>query len=165
MTNNCQVSINLIERKDRLQFSNIVTQYVKEYQQIEKVYPVHFDPKIGQIYWQTVFNKPKKHIALVAKCDEQVVGFITGEISIFSIIEKAYFNGNKRGVVWDFYVIPQFRGQQIGTLLIQALETEFKKHKCFHIVMNGVSVSNKQAGMLYEKLGYRPWQMQYYKKV
>jgi ribosomal protein S18 acetylase RimI-like enzyme len=62
-------------------------------------------------------------------------------------------DGNHRAYIYGFRVRPPFRGQGIGTLLMQTAEFDLK-NRGFQWVSLNVGRDNPRALQLYERLGY-----------
>ena len=79
-------------------------------------------------------------IRLKAVCDKQMVGFIAGDVR------------RLEGVAWIAIVavLPEYRGQGIGSTLLAACEGQIPLSK----IRLCVRLSNDAAIRLYEKLGY-----------
>ncbi|HEX9091981.1 MAG TPA: GNAT family N-acetyltransferase [Anaerolineales bacterium] len=79
-------------------------------------------------------------IRLKALCDKQMVGFIAGDVR------------RLEGMAWIAIVavLPEFRGQGIGSALLAACETQIPLSK----IRLCVRLSNEVAIRLYEKFGY-----------
>ncbi len=157
--------IRTIETSDKESFIQIFNQYVQEYLTIDQVYPNYFNPEIGNTMWQLLEKHSEEYLAVVAECESMLVGFCTGSIHIFDEIETMYFRGDKRGDAWDLATTPEWRGKGVGAALLDGLSVEFKKRGCEHMILNNVDINNAGAKRLYEKLGYTPWTLKYYKKI
>lgn len=162
---NSEVIIRELKPEDKDDFSGLVNEYIQEYVQIEKTYPIKYDSRIGPTYWDEIKKRPEDYVVLVAEVDGKLCGLCIGEIKHFGEIEKVYFEGVQRGEVWDIYVNPANRGKGIGEQMINRIESLFLEKGCPNVVLNGVNIRNSGAIKLYEKLGYKTWNMKYYKKV
>jgi len=160
-----ELIIRQLNQQDKTDFINLVNEYIQEYIVTEKVFPVKFDPSIGQIYWESITDKPQDHRVVVAESKGRLCGFCIGEIHHYGKIEKVYFQGNQRGEIWDIFVSPQNRGLGIGENLIKKAEELFIESGCKDILLNEVGVDNLGAKKLYERIGYQPWNMRFYKKL
>ncbi len=63
-------------------------------------------------------------------------------------------DGSRRAYVYSFRVKPAYRGQGIGTRLMQAAEADLRA-RGFRLVTLNVAKDNPLARRLYERLGYR----------
>lgn len=63
-------------------------------------------------------------------------------------------NGKTRGYLYSFYVMEMFRGQGIGTHLLNAAESLFKQRH-YKTVTIAVAKDNTRALMLYQRCGYQ----------
>ena len=100
----------------------------------------------------------KNVLVLNAKKDEKIVGYV---IVYFNTLPKEYFCFEKRAFIGSIAVDENYRGQGIGTALLQAVETQAKKKKIF-VVEIDVYTFNQYAEKLYNKLGYQD--IKHYKK-
>ncbi len=157
--------VRLITQSDESLFKQLMNEYIREYVTIEKTYPVRFDPKMGEVYWKNITEDSQDHVVIVAQQVDELLGFCIGEIHHFGEIERTYFEGDRRAEIWDIYVSSEHRGSGIGGEMISQIEKEFVVRGCKNMVLNGVDIDNEGAKKLYEKLGYRPWNMKYYKRL
>ncbi len=64
------------------------------------------------------------------------------------------------GLLEDVFVDESFRGQGLGTKLIQDVVKEAKKRKCYKLI--GTSrVSRKSVHRLYQRLGFKKWGVEF----
>jgi ribosomal protein S18 acetylase RimI-like enzyme len=158
-------TIRLVRPSDEQVFQNIMNRYIEEYVTIEKIYPVHFDPRIGALYWGHIQKNPEKYVVPAAFVAGVMVGFGIGFVKTFDEFESAYYQGNMQGEVWEFFVDPAARKRTIGRQILEFMEREFLKRGCSDIVLTGIGVSNDDAQRLYQRLNYVPWNMKMYKKL
>jgi predicted N-acetyltransferase YhbS len=87
-------------------------------------------------------------LLLVAEAGEQVVGYIHGEIVTYLL-----FAGREM-LVSELFVMASARDQGVGTALLQAIEAEAVRSKCFRIsVLNSRERESYKRGF-YPSLGY-----------
>ena len=158
-------NVRKIKSADKDTLTSLINDYVKEYVPTEKVYPAKYDPHIGKIYFDEIAKKDSNFLVLIAEDGGREIGFSIAEVHKFGRIEKAYFEGDRRGEVWDIYVKPEFRGNGVGRQLLEEIEKELLKQGCQNITLNSVAMDNESARRMYEKMGYRPFNMRYYKRV
>ena len=130
---------------------------------IEKLLPVHFDPKIGEVYWKTIEKNRKDSVTIIALAGEEIIGFCLGDVHHFTDLEKVYFDGDKYGELWDIYTKPAWRGKGVGGEMIALAEKEFAKRGCPSLLLNSVDIDNEWAKRLYEKLGFKQYTFKYFK--
>ncbi len=159
------LTVRRLKLDDKDVFTSLINDYVEEYIRTEDVYPVKYDPKIGKIYLGEITKEKSNFIILVALVKDQIIGFCIAEVHKFGKIEKAYFEGDRRGEVWDVYVNPKFRSMGVGKVLLKETEKVLLEQGCQNMVLNSVGVNNNGARELYERLGYKPWSIKYYKKI
>jgi len=87
-------------------------------------------------------------LLLVAERARRVVGYIHGEIVTYLL-----FAGREM-LVSELFVMQEARGQGVGKALMQAIEAEAVRHKCFRITLqNGRERESYKRGF-YPSLGY-----------
>jgi ribosomal protein S18 acetylase RimI-like enzyme len=87
-------------------------------------------------------------LLLVAEQDNDVVGYIHGEIVTYLL-----FAGSEM-LISEVFVMEEARGQGVGRSLIEAMETEAVKQRCFRIsVLNSRERESYKRGF-YPSLGY-----------
>lgn len=79
---------------------------------------------------------------LLAKDGEKLVGMIWGEVTI-----------DKGGKISNFIINEEYRGQGLGSKLIQKIIEFFQKHKVNRIQANVRNMERE--GKLYEKFGFK----------
>lgn len=158
-------TVRKIKSTDKNSLISLINDYVKEYVPTEKVYPAKYDPHIGQIYFDEIAKNDSNYLVLIAEDGGREIGFSIAEVHKFERIEKAYFEGDRTGEVWDIYVKPESRGTGVGQQLLSETEKELLKLGCQNITLNSVAMDNKSARRMYEKMGYKAFNMRYYKKV
>ncbi|MFA9289112.1 MAG: GNAT family N-acetyltransferase [Weeksellaceae bacterium] len=89
----------------------------------------------------------------VAETEGKVVGVIAGSISYLeSDVESI---DTKRGRVTELFIEQNYRGQHIGSQLMQKIETYFKEQNC-NIINIEVFAENPNAQKFYDTHGYKP---------
>lgn len=104
-----------------------------------------------------------RHIAdgnlLVARSDDRIVGFV-----MFAIEYRLYVVETTRGIVHNLFVVPDRRGEGIGTRLMDAAETALTK-KGATVVGLEVLAENEDARRFYADREYRPHRVEFEKRV
>ena len=100
----------------------------------------------------------KNALILKAETDEKIVGYV---IVYFNTLPKQYFHFEKRAFIGSIAVDENYRGQGIGTALLESAEKAAKEKKISVVEMD-VYTFNKKADKLYNKLGYKD--IKHYKK-
>lgn len=94
-------------------------------------------------------------ILAVAEAQGRLAGFAHGAVKLM----PDYLEGYMSGVITHVYVLPDYRGHQVGTRLVVLLEEWFEQKKVHSIELQ-VLVGNP-AKEFWEKAGYMPELMQY----
>lgn len=112
---------------------------------------------------ERILDSISHHIAddtlLVARAEEGIVGFV-----MFSIERRLYVVSATRGTVHNLYVVPERRGEGIGSALLEAAETELAADGADRICLEAL-VGNEEARRFYENNGYGPHRIEFEKRV
>lgn len=103
----------------------------------------------------------EEHKVFVAKDEEEVVGFISGEImeSFLSVSDS-----NKVGYISSGYVDPEYRGQGIVKALEEQVIDFFRASGMKYVEVNFLS-NNQLAKKAWEQLGYKTFREQARKSI
>jgi len=93
-------------------------------------------------------------IIYVVESERKIVGFIAGIILKQTEEELLECIPTKAGKITELFIEEQFRGQKIGTRLMDKIEEYFKQNGC-DVVRVEVFEPNVTAHNFYRKLGYR----------
>lgn len=96
---------------------------------------------------------------LVAESRGLVLGYITGRVSV----EPGRVLPRK-GVVEDWYVVPDARGRGLGSLLLRELEARFTGAGC-EVMESATWSGNKGARRAHDALGFREIRVMYRKRI
>jgi ribosomal protein S18 acetylase RimI-like enzyme len=88
-----------------------------------------------------------------------LVGFV-----MFSIERRLYAVSTVRGIVHNLYVIPDRRGEGIGSALLAAAEDELVERGAERISLEALS-GNEEARRFYEENGYSPHRIEFEKRA
>jgi len=91
--------------------------------------------------------------------DGDVVGFVHYTVERGSLAQDL-----TRGVVNDLYVVPERRGEGIGTALLDAAEATLRDRGVEAVSVEALA-DNEHAIRLYERRGYRPHRVEFERKV
>ncbi|TNF60523.1 MAG: GNAT family N-acetyltransferase [Deltaproteobacteria bacterium] len=96
---------------------------------------------------------------LVAESDGVAVGYITGRITVEHrrVLPR-------RGVVEDWYVVPESRGAGVGALLLAKLEKRFAEAGC-EVIESATWSGNEGARRAHDALGFREIRVMYRKRI
>ena len=95
----------------------------------------------------------------VARRGDEVVGFVT-----FDIERGSYEQDETRGIVRNVYVDPAFRGDGIGTALMDDAETALREAGATVISLEALA-RNRRARKFYRDRGYEPHRIQFEKPI
>jgi ribosomal protein S18 acetylase RimI-like enzyme len=87
---------------------------------------------------------------LVARADDRRVGFV-----MFGPETGSYEQDSDRGVVENIYVVPDRRGEGVGSALLAAAETELTDAGADAVVLEAMT-GNEGARRFYRRHGYEP---------
>ena len=112
-----------------------------------------FLPKTRQ---NEIVKEIKKQVWYVAEENNQIIGYIQGEIIKSSGIRPAFGikKGEKYGELHSVYISKKFRGKKIGNLLIERLFEDFKYQKIKTIKLKAVSKNVWSLVKYYKKFGF-----------
>ncbi len=158
-------TVRLLKEEDREQLMDLMNEYVREYVKKENLVPTHFDPKIGDVYWRAMKGKWEDNVGIVAIAENAMIGFCLGGVHHFNDFEKVYFDGDRHGELWDVYTKPDWQGKGVGKEMMALAEKELIKKGCPNVLLKNVNVENHGAKRLYEKLGYKPYVLEYFKSL
>ena len=100
------------------------------------------------------------HVLLVAETDNQLNGMVGLMVSPFVFSPSQLFATE---IVW--WVEPEARNNGVGIELLRAVEPACKAKGCQSIQMMHLATSPKQAGLLYQRLGYKHSETSYFKVI
>lgn len=91
-----------------------------------------------------------RRLMIIADCNDYPVGRL---FILFMSSDLLIADGDTRAYLYSFFVLPSFRGQQIGTRMVEYAET-YLREKGFSIATIAVAKDNVGALRLYERLNY-----------
>lgn len=107
---------------------------------------------------QALLRDRSSHI-LVAESQGVAVGYITGRVAV----EPRRVLSCK-GIVEDWYVVPESRGAGIGALLLRELEARFAGSGC-DVIESATWSGNEGARRAHDALGFREIRVMYRKRI
>jgi GNAT superfamily N-acetyltransferase len=96
---------------------------------------------------------------LVAESQGVAIGYITGRVTV-----EARRVLLRRGVVEDWYVVPESRGSGAGALLLREIEKRFAAVGC-EVMESATWSSNEGARRAHDALGFREIRVMYRKRI
>lgn len=114
-------------------------------------------PAYGKEYVKKTLKELKKYqgVLYVAENEEKkIVGIGAGIIRKATKMSRLEHIPTKAGQLTELYVAREYRGKRLGKLLIETVESYFKKKKCTVIVLE-VMAANHQAYEFYKGSGYK----------
>ncbi|MDW6004095.1 GNAT family N-acetyltransferase [Vibrio mangrovi] len=89
-------------------------------------------------------------LVFIAELNDQCIGFVSGHFAdLVSSVSRNVFMGS----IDEFYVLPQYRGQGIGSQLLKRIEKEFDDYGVQQMFVE-VWDFNQSAIRLYQNLGF-----------
>lgn len=112
-------------------------------------------PDYGKNYLEKNLQEVSENhgIFLIAKINDSIVGFGIAVVAKLDQDDLMEMPSHIQGRVTELYISSQYRGQGIGTSLMQQLEAYLKTQNCTSVNI-GVFAPNLKTHQLYEKLGY-----------
>lgn len=92
---------------------------------------------------------------LVADDGEELVGFVT-----FEVESGVYEQDVTRGLIENVYVVPERRGEGVGSALLAAAEDRLRERGCDALFLE-VLAANGEARRFYREAGYEPHRIQF----
>lgn len=92
---------------------------------------------------------------LVASWSADLVGFVT-----FSVESGVYEQDVTRGLVENVYVVPEHRGEGVGSALLAAAEDRLRDRGCEAFFLEALA-ANEAAKRFYREAGYEPHRIQF----
>ena len=96
---------------------------------------------------------------LVATVDGEPVGFVT-----FAVETGVYEQDVRRGLVENLYVVPERRGEGVGTSLLESAEDRLRERGCDALFLEMLT-ANEGARRFYRRAGYEPHRIQLERSV
>lgn len=103
--------------------------------------------------------RDRSALVLLAEAEGAAVGYITGRTSV-----EPQRVLPRRGVVEDWYVVPEARGTGLGALLLKELEERFSRAGC-ELIESATWSANEGARKAHEALGFREIRVVYRKRL
>lgn len=107
---------------------------------------------------QALLRDQSSHV-LVAESQGAALGYITGRV----VVEPGRVLP-RRGVVEDWYVVPNARGAGVGALLLRELETRFADAGC-QVMESATWSGNRGARRAHDAMGFREIRVMYRKRL
>ena len=149
---------------DEDNFISLFNEYVKKYLVHETLVPAHFDPKASQLFFDDFKKYPNKIIAFVVEKEGSLIGFCLGYVEILDKWGRSYFD-NDFANIYDIYVKSEFRNKGLGKQMTSLFELEAKRRGLTQITIKDVDTKNVPSKSICSKLGYSPWNLNYFKKI
>lgn len=107
---------------------------------------------------ESLFRDRNGHV-LVAESQGAAVGYITGRVTV-----EPRRVLPRKGVVEDWYVVPEARGSRVGALLLSELEGRFAAAGC-EVIESATWSGNEGARRAHDALGFREIRVMYRKRI
>jgi GNAT superfamily N-acetyltransferase len=96
---------------------------------------------------------------LVAESQDVAIGYVSGRVTV-----EPRRRLPRKGVVEDWYVLPQSRGSGVGSLLIRGIEDRFAAAGC-EVIESATWSGNEGARRAHDALGFREIRVMYRKRI
>ena len=93
-----------------------------------------------------LMRNPQSGVIMIAQVDARIVGFATAFVTVSGVLASRMFH------LGDLYVLPEFRGQEIGRHLVEAVRLESSRRNIPLVRWLSVA-SNDRLNAWYAKLG------------
>ncbi len=97
--------------------------------------------------------------AQVARADDRIVGFVT-----FTMAGSTFTKSVSRGVIQNLYVVPEARGEGVGTQLLDVAERVLVEDGADVIALEAMA-DNDSARQFYRERGYQPHRVTFEKSA
>lgn len=130
---------------------------------------VKYDTLINPNWEYTDFGKEyfqkrcsdKTYFTVIAELNNKPIGYLNGKEEFLGY---RVGDGQRVGVIENIGVIPQYQSQGVGQKLIEEFRTWCKKQGITQIYVNSF-IKNQPATDFYTKLGFKPLDIAFEKKV
>jgi len=146
--------IQKAKRNDLNAYLKLRKETLKEYYKIKGKNILISNEKIKKEF-NSLLNSPK-HLLLIAKEDNQILGYLIG-----TILKNVW---QRTGYLDDVFVSKEFRKKGIGSDLIKEF-IKFLRNKDIKKFRLGVDIRNKKAILLYKRLGFKITQYEMSKEI
>ena len=134
------IQIQLVEHEDLLNLIDLFDAYRIFYRQ-------ESDKLAAKSFWEARFEA-RDFIAYIAKNDAEVVGFVNCYFQLSSVRMEPYILLN------DLFVVPSFRNQGIGKMLLDQVKVYAHENDYFGIQLE-TEANNQEGNYLYPKEGFK----------
>lgn len=113
-------------------------------------------PAFGKSYTNILLGKLKRQngVVFIAEVDGNSGGCIAGVIQKQPAEDLLHYLPSKTGEILELFVQPEYRGKNIGALLVNTIEKYFQNSGC-DILKTRVFAPNKSGFQFYKKLGFK----------
>ncbi len=103
-----------------------------------------------------IIKELKSYIFYVAEENKKIIGFIEGQIIKAKKMKPSFEikKGQRYGELSAVYILKNFRGKNMGKLLIKKLFEDFKKEKLKRIILKSTSKNARGLADYYKKIGF-----------
>lgn len=102
----------------------------------------------------------KNSVVFVAVKDKKLIGYATANVKK----NKPIYKLKRYGVFGSFFVLSEYRGKGIGTMLKNKVFEWFKSKKIKHVEI-GIMVGNERVKKLYERWGFKDYSIDMRRKL
>lgn len=135
-----------------LKLSNNLEDYAKRIDPLQRIVN---SPGFAEFSLQETLDNVAKYNGKIwiAEEDGKTAGYIVGVIWKQSEENKLEIGPHTLGEVIDLYLIEEYRGKGLGTLMLEKMENYFKDNGCDSMWVS-VFAPNEKARNLYKKFGF-----------
>jgi len=150
-----KVNIRKYRSSDRPSIVKCMEDFGNYLAAIDELKRTRLMPQYGEYFTQKLLENihRNKGLIYVAEHEGRIVGFIGGIILRQSKADLLECIPSRDGRIIELFVDAQYRGQNIGTMLMEKMEDYFRKAEC-DLIKVEVFAPNVDAYRFYRKLGY-----------
>lgn len=149
------MNIRIFEEKDSVQIQTLFDEFGDIFVDLDPLKFVVKAPTYAKTFFKEMLeNTSTDGIVYVAEDNNQVVGFIAGNIHELTLENTVENIPMRKGRILELFVTADYRNKGVGKLLVEKLEDFFKSNNC-HTINVEVFAPNEKAQKFYESFGYK----------
>lgn len=162
-----EITIRQYEERDRVALEKMIEDLQDHEAGVDPLQLIVKKEGFGRVYVDWLNERVAKEdgIIYIAASEGNVIGMVSPTIQHYAKHEVlGRSSGNPYGYVTDLFVASEFRGQDIGTQLMNKAEEYFKSKGCDYATV-GVLAPNQGTWDFYKKIGYDERYIDFIKKI